>query len=113
MSTITLRVGDWAGLVVAPLAFLMLISAAYALVPWACATQQHWVLHAGSAIALVAIAAVGIGGWQRYGGIRGQTSGTVGTQSLLAALSLGVSALSALATIALWLTAFALSPCLS
>ena len=72
MSTITLRVGDWAGLVVAPLAFLMLISAAYALVPWACATQQHWVLHAGAAIALVAIAAVGIGGWQRYGGIRGR-----------------------------------------
>ena len=113
MSATALRVRHWAGLVVAPLAFLSLISAAYALVPWACATQQRWVLHAGSATTLVAIAAVGIGGWQLYDGIGGRTSGIVGTQRLLAALSLGVSALSALATIALWLTAFAISPCLS
>jgi hypothetical protein len=113
VSTTALRVRHWSGLVVAPLAFLSLISVAYALVPWVCATQQHWVLHVVSAVTLVTIAAVGIGGWQPYDGLGGQASGTIRTQRLLATVSLGVSALCALATIALWLTEFAISPCLS
>ena len=113
MNTTALSARHWSGLVVAPLAFLSLISVAYALVPWVCATQQHWVLHVVSAVTLGTIAAVGIGGWQPYDGIGGQASSTLRTQRLLAALSFGVSVLCALATIGLWLTEFAISPCLS
>ena len=43
----------WAALFVPPVAFLTVLSAAYALVPWACETQRHLSLHV---VALVCLA---------------------------------------------------------
>lgn len=53
----------WLGLLGAPLAFALLLSVSYALVPWACVEQRGFVLHAVSALAV----AVGIfAGWTAW-----------------------------------------------
>jgi hypothetical protein len=114
MNAPALRLSHWLGLLAAPLAFLTLLVVAYPLVPWACATQRHEVLHAVAAVTLLAILATVASGWRAYAASGASTSAPVeSTERFLAGLSVGVSLLSALATVALWFTAFALSPCLA
>jgi H+/Cl- antiporter ClcA len=106
----------WASIVVAPLAFLTSLSLGYALVPLACQTQRDWPLHATSALAL-AMAFAGIAlAWRTY---RESTPAPHTARAkddapharFLATVGVFVSALFALATLALWSTVWVLSPC--
>lgn len=77
----------WYGVLGAPLAWLVRISAASALVPYACATGRVWTLHATTAAALalaLGAAAVAWRGWRRSKAGEGRRPGT---RSHLLALS--------------------------
>jgi hypothetical protein len=105
----------WPAIFVLPLVFLALLTAAYALVPWACETQQHLPLHAISAVSL----AVGLGGvflaWRdwRAAGVEPPDDGgdKIVETRFLAVMGLMLSALVSLTIAALWFTHFMVPPC--
>ena len=103
----------WSGIIGAPLVFLAALSAGYALVPWACRSQQHVVLDVVSVVALIltlAATALGVLGWQRaraHGG-----SPLAARSAFLAQLAIASGVLSTIAVGAQWATRLALSPCI-
>ena len=106
------RLAPWWGLLVAPSAFLGLLSAAYALVPFACRQQMHALVHVAPA-AEVMICAVGVA----LSGValaRYRTSaGAPPARRFLAAISLATALLFLVASVAQWYVAAAISPCVS
>ena len=104
----------WLALVGAPLALLSSISAAYALVPWACAHQRHGVLDIVIVSALIATllsVALEVTRLQRGGDGRDSPAGA--RDRLLSQIGVGVGVLCALALIAQWATRLAIGPCVS
>jgi hypothetical protein len=104
----------WPGIIGAPLVFLTLVSAAYALVPWACRSQHHGVLDYVSAFALLltlAATLLGALAWRRTGAHGG--SPLAARKRFLAELAIALGALSSVAVLAQWATRLALSPCIS
>ena len=108
------RWAPWWGLLVAPAAFLGLLSAAYALVPYACREQAPVFVHLAPALELL-ICAVGVllsgaavARWRRAG------PATVPPERrFLGAVSLATAILFLAATLVQWYVAASLSPCLS
>ena len=103
------RWAPWWALIVVPLAFLGNQSAAYAIVALACRSQKHALVHVFPAATLVAaLLGVALCGWCMRSG-----SGAIRAERrFLVVVSLAVSALFVLATLAQWYVAAALSPCL-
>ena len=106
----------WVSIIVAPVAFLSGLSLAYALVPLACQTQRAWPLHATSALVLALALAGIVLAWRTHREARAAAHGEgakdgVPHARFLATIGIFVSALFALATLALWSTVWVLSPC--
>jgi hypothetical protein len=105
----------WPPVLVPPLAFLTLLSAAFALVPWTCEHQQPAPLHAITIVTL----AIALGGialawheWRSAGLEHPDDRGErVSWMRLLAVVGLCISALFLLATIGLWITQFIMHQC--
>jgi len=105
----------WAGLLLAPTAALLVVTAGYALVGPACAGGTLLPLHlvhlGGLLLALAAAGAAGLA-WREAGpGWPGDEPGRSGALRFLAATGALVSLLFALVMVALWLPVFVLSPC--
>ena len=105
----------WFPIVVPPLAVLAQESVNYALVAFECVAQQRLPVHAVSTVAL-AIALFGaLSAWQdlRASGVSGpaDSGGPRSNARFLAFVGVAVSALMALAVIAMWLTTAFIPPC--
>jgi hypothetical protein len=98
-----------------PLAFLTLLSAAYALVPWACENQHRMPLHAAAAVGMALTAGGALMAWRdwREAGLDrpGVDPERSGWMRLACVIGLTVSSFFALATLALWITQFIMPPC--
>jgi len=105
----------WAGLLLAPTAFLLNLELAYAVVPHACSLQNRLPVHLVHLVCL-AIALVGgafaLRSW-RYCGETwpGEEGGSVSRSRFMAGLGLLLSVLFALVIVAQWIPSFVLSPC--
>jgi hypothetical protein len=107
----------WFPILVTPLVTLTQLSVNYALVPLACRTQQHLSIHLVSAAA-VAIALAGIvmawGAWREAGTDVVPDGPTQAARTrFLGMMGVVISAMMALASLAQWLTAVFISPCVS
>ena len=106
---------NWPALLVAPVLALVDQSAAYALLPWACATQNapwlngvHLVFLLGALATLVPAAR----GVRASHGLRKADSGEAGDRPrLLPIAALLVGLLSSLVIVAMWIPHAVLSPC--
>ena len=106
-----LRWGPWWGLLLVPSAFLASLSAAYAVVPYACMTMRHGLVHVAPALCgIVALVGVALCAVALR---RADRDAAVGPERhFLALVGLAVAALFLLATLAQWYVAAALTPCL-
>ena len=105
----------WAGLLLAPTAFLLNLEVAYALVPTACSSQNRLLVHLVHVVCLVMAAAGGfiaLRSW-RAGGETwpGEHGGPVGRSRFMAGLGLLLSAFILLVIVAQWIPSFVLNPC--
>lgn len=102
----------WTGALVSLSLFLAELSAAYALVPWACARGIPVVLHALIAVTLVMCIAAGV---YASGGLReeARSAALVEQSHFASTLSLALSAIAVLALIAQWVALFILPICAS
>jgi hypothetical protein len=110
-----MKLALWPALFVAPLAFLAELTLAYALVPYACDSQHHAVLHAVNLVTL-AIAVIGtLHGWREYrvaGDAPARDAGDRGARSRFVAVTgLLVSATMVLALLAQLVTMLVIPPC--
>lgn len=104
----------WPGLFVPPITFLGWLTAAYALVPLACATRQPGLLHVASAVALSLTLVGGLIAWRdwRAAGHVVAGEGESGARSrFLALVGLLVSSMFALVLVAAWFTALVVPAC--
>jgi hypothetical protein len=104
----------WAGVLLAPLAFLLNLQVTYALAAMACDHATPW-LHTSSLLML--LLALG-GGWLAWrdwrrtgGGQPGDGGGAVPRSRFLAVLGLMTSALFALIILMQWMAVLILQPC--
>jgi len=107
-------VRTWFALLVVPLLALADQTIAFAAVGWACAHQQHVVVHAVHALFLAA-ALVGTGAaWQYWRATEPAASGgePPARRHFLAGLATASAALSVLVIAAMWLTAWVVPPCI-
>ena len=105
----------WAGLLLAPAAFLANLQLAYLAVPASCARGSALAIHlVHGACLLVALAGAAIA-WRSWNGVRGEISGEGGNPTarsrFLAGLGLAGSALFALTIAAQWIPTLVLHPC--
>jgi amino acid transporter len=106
------------GLVGAPTLFLSQLELTYAMVPWACASQAHWMLHAVAAGAFaLALFLTGLclSNWrktmEREGGRASDSADPPVRDAFLALMGAVISGYCALAIAAQWGTQLVLSPC--
>ena len=107
----------WFPILVTPIVTLTQLTANYALVPLACRTQQHLPIHLISAAA-VAIAIAGVAtAWSAWRAPQDDAVSDGATEAARARFlgTMGVvnSALMALTSLAQWLTAVFIQPCVS
>ena len=106
----------WSVLFVPPLVFLVMITAEYAMVPWACENQHRLPLHVVAAISLaIVLGFLGLA-WRnwRATGVEPPDDSPEPQVRLrfFSVLGLMMTTIVAVATAALWLAQFVLSPCL-
>jgi hypothetical protein len=105
----------WPPMFMPPLAFLTLLSVAYAAVPWACEHQHRAPLHAMAGVTLALALGLALLAWREWRAVGLERPDDRANRAswlrLLAVLGLMLSGLSALATIALWITQFVIPPC--
>lgn len=105
----------WLPILITPLLALFQLSANYALVPLACAKQQHAAIHAVAATAFVlALAGIWIA-WRAWRDAGTQSPGDYGDAAsrrrFLAVVGMSLSTLMALSIAAQWLTSAFIPPC--
>ena len=105
----------WAGLLLAPTAFLLNLEVAYALVPTACSTDSRLLVHLVHLACLI-LAGLGLfaawSSWRSSGEVWPGEDGTrLGRSRFMAGLGLLVSAQFLLVIVAQWIPSFVLSPC--
>jgi hypothetical protein len=105
----------WIGILVPPIAFLIDLEVAYALVPTACSTRNRLLIHlVHLACLLLVLFAWGTAWrcWKAAGASwPAEEGGPLGRSRLLAGLGVLMSALFALVILAMWLPSFILDPC--
>ncbi|HXU90273.1 MAG TPA: hypothetical protein VFQ62_15575 [Methylomirabilota bacterium] len=105
----------WLAIVVGPLAWLVYLTTAYALVPWACRrpTGGMIALLAAGVVALALSTAGLITAWQAWRRVgSGTTAGTItGRMRFMALTGIGTSALFVLIVVAGMLPLLILAPC--
>ncbi|HET6796833.1 MAG TPA: hypothetical protein VFH40_06675 [Gemmatimonadales bacterium] len=105
----------WAGLLLAPTAFLLNLEVAYALVPTACSTHSRLLVHLVHLACLI-LAGLGLfaawSSWSSSGEVWPGEDGTrLGRSRFMAGLGLLMSAQFMLVIVAQWIPSFLLSPC--
>jgi hypothetical protein len=105
----------WTGLLLAPVAFLLNLEVAYALVPTACEQRTRILVHLVHAVCLV-LALVGtMTAWRMWrftGEIwPGQSGGRLSRSRFMAGVGLFLSLLFVLVILAQWIPSFVLDPC--
>ena len=108
------RWAPWWGLLVVPAAFIGLLSAAYAMTPYACRSGAQALVHLAPAVEL-AVCAVGVL-LSAVVVARGRSAPALAVPSerrFLNVVSLAVALLFLVATLLQWYVAIALSPCFS
>ena len=105
----------WAGFLLAPIAFLLNLELAYALVPTACSSQNRLLVHGVHLVCLL-IALTGgffaLRQWRSFGETwPGDEGGRVSRSRFMAGIGLLLSALFALVIVAQWIPSLVLSPC--
>lgn len=105
----------WTGLLLAPVAFLLNLEVAYALVPTACSSRNPLLIHL---VHLVCLLLAGVGAltawrcWRGAGEIwPGGAGGPISRTRFMAGLGLLTSGLFALVILAQWIPSFVLNPC--
>jgi hypothetical protein len=106
------RLAPWWGLLVAPSAFLGLLSVAYALVPFACREQMHALVHLAPATEVV-ICTIGVALSGAALARHRTSAGAPPARPFMAAISLATALLFLVASGAQWYVAAALSPCVA
>src|SRR5690349_11038949 len=105
----------WAGLLLAPTAFLLNLEVAYGMVPVACSHQNRLLPHLVHAICFLLAATGGffaLRSWRSSGEIwPGDEGGPVGRTRFMAGLGLLLSIMFMLVILAQWIPSFVLSPC--
>ena len=108
-------VSSWAGLLIAPFAFLLNLQVSYMLVPFVCATGRVFCLHiaAGGSLLLAALGLfISWRNWQKAGREWHSEAGSVTARSrFMAVMGLLMSALFCLAILAQWIANFIIGPC--
>jgi hypothetical protein len=105
----------WAGLLLAPAAFLLNLEVAYALVPTACSSQNRLLLHLVHLVCLLMAGTGGVLAWHAWKA-RGETwpgdeGGRTGRSRFMAGVGLLLSTLFVLVILAQWIPSFVLNPC--
>jgi hypothetical protein len=105
----------WTGLLLPPVAFLLNLEVAYALVPTACSSGNRLLVHL---VHLVCFGLAGFGGltawrcWKSSGEAwPGGAGGPLARSRFMAGLGLLVSSLFGLVILAQWIPSFILDPC--
>jgi hypothetical protein len=108
------RSAYWAGSIAAPLVFLAYLALEYALVPWACQTGRHGVLHTVSALALALTLVALAVGWRdlKRAPAQSREDSIAAQPRFFAQIALAIGVLSAVAVAAVWFTQWVLGPCL-
>ena len=104
----------WFALMVAPLLALTDQTVAFALVHWACAQQNTWVIHLSHGVFLAIVAVAAVGAWLRWRetAISADTGEAIVQFHFLAGVAMMVAALSTLAIIAMWIPTWMISSCI-
>jgi hypothetical protein len=105
----------WAGVLIPPVAFLVNLEVAYALVPVACGSRTVVLVHVVHlvSLALTAFAAmVAWRAWQRSGASwPGGEGGRLGRTQFLAGMGILMGLMFAIVILAQWIPSFILDPC--
>ena len=107
--------GQWAGVLAGPAAFLIQLQVNYALVPWACTTGHWFVLHLVSLLALLLVSLASLIAWRIRGRItreaRDRAAEPLLRSKFMAEMGLLTSALFLLLIIAQEIPNFVMHPC--
>ncbi len=105
----------WAGLLLAPAAFLLNLEVAYALVPTACSTGTRLLMHIVHLVCLFLAAAGALTAWRSWrltGEIwPGGAGGRLSRSRFMAGVGLLLSLFIVMVIVAQWIPSFVLSPC--
>jgi hypothetical protein len=105
----------WAGLLLAPAAFLLNLEIAYALVPTACSSRNLLLMHAVHFVCLLLAGLGGLLAWRCWSGAGeawpGDAGGAISRTQFMAGLGVLTSGLFVLVILAQWIPSFVLSPC--
>jgi hypothetical protein len=105
----------WTGLLVPPLAFLVSLEVAYALVPRACSANSMLAVHLVSLVCLLLTLWAGVVAWRWWNALGrdwpAEAGGRPARSRFLAGVGVLLSGYFALTTIALWIPDFVLHPC--
>jgi hypothetical protein len=103
------------GLLVPPIAFLIDLEAAYALVPTACSTRNPLLVHLVHLACLLLVVFAWVTAWRCWKATGStwpaEEGGPLGRSRLLAGIGVLMSALFTLVILAMWLPSFILDPC--
>jgi hypothetical protein len=105
----------WTGVLLPPIAFLINLEVAYALVPKACASRNALVLHLVHAVCLGLVLLGGLTAWRCWRALGaewpGEGGGPLARSRFLAGIGVLISGFVALAMVADWIPSFMLNPC--
>jgi hypothetical protein len=105
----------WVGLLLAPIAFLINLEAAYALVPTACSSRNGLPVHLVHLACLTLTIVGGVtawGSWRAAGATwPAEEGGRLARSRFMAGIGVLLSGLFALVIVAMWIPSFILDPC--
>jgi hypothetical protein len=105
----------WTGLLLAPIAFLIDLEVAYALVPTACSTRNSLPVHLAHAACLLVALFGGLTAWRCWRATGstwpGEEGNPLARSRFLAGVGMLMSGLIVLVIIAMWIPSFILDPC--
>jgi hypothetical protein len=105
----------WAGLLLAPAAFLLNLEVAYALVPTACSTGTRLLVHVVHLVCLLLAAAGALIAWRSWRSTGetwpGGAGGRLSRSRFMAGVGLLLSLFIVMVIVAQWIPSFVLNPC--
>lgn len=105
----------WTGLLLPPVAFLISLEVAYALVPAACISRNQLPVHLVHFICLVLALFGGLVAWRSWKTIGttwpGEEGGPLARSRFMAGVGVLTSIMFALVIVAMWVPSFVLDPC--
>ena len=105
----------WAGLLLAPAAFLLNLEVAYALVPTACSTGTRLLVHFVHLVCLLLAAAGALIAWRSWRSTGetwpGEAGGRLSRSRFMAGVGLLLSVFIVMVIVAQWIPSFVLNPC--